>query len=75
MTFSQTVGAMVKRSASAIGPTLRRFWSSVALSIALTGTAIANISREGSFIEENLTKLSLCLFAEIIISWCVILYL
>ena len=75
MTFSQTLSAMVKRSASAIGPTLRRFWSSVALSVALTGTVIANISREGSFIEENLTKLSLCLFAEIIISWCVILYL
>lgn len=75
MALSQRSGDWVRKVLSAAGPTLRRFWSSIALSIALTVTVIFNINRQGAFLQENLTKVSLSLLAGILISWCVILYL
>lgn len=75
MTFSETLKETVRKAVRAAGPTLRRFWSSMALSIALTVTTILNMSRQGAFPQENLTKVSLSLLAGILVSWCVILYL
>ena len=50
MTFSETLKETVRKALRAAGPTLRRFWSSMALSIALTVTAILNMSNEFRFL-------------------------
>jgi hypothetical protein len=67
------INSFVKTLLNSVRPTLKRFWASVGLTVALTTTLIMLVNVHGS--SETLARLSMALFSGILTSWCVILML
>ena len=64
---------LVQRMVASAGPTLRRFWASVGLTIILTATLIRTTSEQYLGSPDELGRQSLALVAGILASWCAIL--
>lgn len=67
------VGETLREFLSSLGPTLERFWASVACSVFLTWTLIRAIPDEVPGAGETLARLSLGLAAGLLASWCTVL--
>ncbi len=68
------VRELTVRMLAAAGPTFKRFWVSVGLTIALTTTLIINTTGPYPHPTEVLNRLSLALLAGILTSWCTVLF-